>query len=117
MYHAITPLLSTLEVQTPQLFTSLALAPSCVPTIATVPPVGQRATAVKVTTTVQCTAVSYDPQRVLNAIQRYSSRFGPGTWSNLASQVITVDRQKQSITLYVTGNWHPIIARRIWTGK
>jgi len=116
VYHAITPLLSTLEQRVPQLFTSLALAPSCVPTVAAVPPIGQRATTMKVTATVSCTAISYDPHTVLNAIQVYSGHFGPGTWSNLASQVIAVSKS-QRITLYVTGNWHPIIARHMWTGK
>lgn len=116
VYHAVTPLLSTLEVKTPQLFTSLALAPMCVPIVSVIPPVGQRGTTVKVTATVQCTAVSYDAQSVQNAIDAYSSRFGPGTWSNLASQVIAVSKNKQ-ITLYVTGNWHPITSRRIWTEK
>jgi hypothetical protein len=116
VYHAVTPLLSTLEQRVPQLFTSLALASSCVPTIAAVPPVGQQAATVNVTATVQCTAVSYNPHNVQNAIAAYSSRFGPGTWSNFAYQVIAVSKNKQ-ITLYVTGNWHPVIARRSWAGK
>jgi hypothetical protein len=116
VYRAVTPLLSTLERRVPQLFTSLALAPTCVPTVAAVPPVGQKAVTVNVTATVRCTAVSYDPSQVRRAIAAYSSHFGPGTWSNLASQVIVVSKNKQ-ITLYVTGNWQPIVARRIWTGK
>lgn len=116
VYHAITPLLSTLEQHVPQLFTSLALAPTCVPTVAAMPPIGQQASTVKVAAMVQCRAVSYDPHQVQQAITAYSSRFGPGTWSNLASQVIAVSKTKQ-ITLYVTGNWHPIVARRFWTGK
>jgi len=116
VYHAVTPLLSTLEKHVPQLFTSLALVPSCVPTVAAVPPIGQKASTVKVTATVSCTAVSYDPHQIENAIAAYSSRFGPGTWSDLASQVIAVSKNKQ-ITLYVMGNWHPLAARRIWTGK
>ena len=116
VYRAIAPLLSTLEQRVPQLFTSLALAPTCVPAVAAVPPIGQKAATVKVTATVSCTAVSYDPHRVLIAIAAYSSRFGPGTWSNLAYQVVSVSKTKQ-ITLYVTGNWHPIIARHLWTGK
>lgn len=117
VYHVVTPLLSTLEQRVPQLFTSLALASSCVPTVAAMPPIGQRAITVKVTATVSCTAVSYDPKSVQDAIAAYSSRFGPGTWGDLATQVITVDQQKRSITLYVMGNWYPIIARHIWAGK
>lgn len=116
VYHAITPLLSMLEARTPQLFTSLALDPTCVPTVAVMPPVGQKAAMVKVTATVQCTAVSYDPQNVQNAIAVYSSHLGPGIWSNLEYQVITVSKTRQ-ITLYMTGMWHPIIARHLWAGK
>lgn len=116
VYHTITPLLSTLEAKTPQLFASLALAPTCTPIVSAMPPVGQKAATVRVTATVSCTAVSYDPQSVQNAIAAYSSHLGPGTWSNLAYQVIAVSKHQQ-ITLYVTGNRHPIMARRIWTGK
>jgi len=116
VYHAITPLLSTLEQRVPQLFTSLALAPTCVPTVSAVPPVGQKAEKVNVTVTVSCTAVSYDPHRVLTVIAVYSSRLGSGTWSNLAYQVVSVSKNNQ-ITLYVTGIWHPIIARHLWSGK
>ena len=117
VYHAVTPLLSTLEQRVPQLFTSLALMPTCVPSVAAIPPVGQKAVTFTVTATVKCTAVSYYPLSVLNTIQAYSGRFGPGTWSNIAYQVIAVDQQTRSVTLYATGNWHPIIVRRIWTGK
>jgi|GEM_PF-2774201 len=116
VYHAITPLLSTLEAQTPQLFTSLALAPTCVPTIATTPPVGQRATTVSVTAIVSCTALSYDPQSVLNAIHAYSLRFGHGTLSNIVYQVISIDKNKR-ITVFVTATWEPFVARHLWTGK
>ena len=117
VYHAITPLLSTLEAQTPQLFSSsVALSPTCTPIISATPTIGQRATTVSVTATVSCTATSYHPQSVLNAIDAYRSQFGPGTWSNIAYQVITVGKNKR-ITLFVTATWHPIIARHLWSGK
>lgn len=116
VYYTVTPLLSTLEKHVPQLFTSLALAPTCVPTVSAVPPAGQKAKKVSVTATVSCTAVSYNQRHVLAAIAEYGSRLGPGTWSNLAYQAVSVSRNNR-ITFYVTGIWHPIMARHLWSGK
>jgi len=116
VYHAITPLLTRLEAQTPQLFTSLALSPHCAPTIVATPTIGQRATTVSMTATVRCTALSYDPHSVLNAIHTFSSRFGPGTLSNIAYQVIAISKDEQ-ITFFVTAMWNPLVARHLWTGK
>lgn len=116
VYNAVTPLLSTLQGVTPKLFPSLALSPQCVPTIAAKPTVGQRATTVSVTAIVTCTAISYSPQSVLHAIHVYGSRYGRGTLTNIAYQVISIGKQNR-ITFYVTATWTPFVARHVWAGK
>lgn len=116
IYHTVNPLLTQLDEQVPQLFTTIALSPNCTPTIAAMPPSGQKATIVHITATVSCTAVSYTPTRVLNAIYAYSSRFGKGSLTNIAYQAIAIDRKKR-ITFFVTAQWNPTVVRHLWTGK
>lgn len=116
VYNVASPLLTTLEAQTPQLFTSLALSPTCVPTVSATPLIGQRATSISVTATVSCTAVSYNPQSVQNAIHAYSSRFGQGTLTNVSYQVIALGSNTH-ISFFVTATWTPFVARHMWAGK
>jgi len=115
VFNAVRPLLSTLDEQVPQLFSTIALSPDCVPTISATPPVGQRALTVQVTVKVSCSAISYKPQQVLQAIQSYSVRYGKGNVTNVAYQVI--GENKQSVTFYVTAQWTPFVPRRMWAGK
>lgn len=116
IYRAVSPLLTQLERTVPQLFSSIALSPTCTPTIAAIPPVGQRAEQVRITATVACTAVSYPPTRVLNATRAYSNRIGKGSLTNIAYQVIAIDKERR-ITFFVTAQWNPIVVRHLWTGK
>lgn len=114
--HAVNPLLTQLESNVPHLFTSIALSPTCTPTVAATPPVGQRAEQVHIIATVSCTAVSYAPERVMHAIQSYRVHFGQGTFTNIAYQVIAIDR-KERVTFFVIATWTPFVARHLWTGK
>lgn len=113
---AVTPLLTQLESNVPHLFTSIALSPTCTPTVAATPPVGQRAEQVHITATVSCTAVSYSPERVMHAIQSYRVHFGQGILTNIAYQVIAIDR-KERVTFFVIATWTPFVARHLWSAK
>lgn len=115
VYKTVTPLLTQLERIVPQLFNSIALSPTCTPTIAASPPIGQRAERVSITATVSCKAVSYSPQSVQQAIQSYSSHFGKGELSNVAYQVIAIDKER--ISFFVTATWTLTVARPRFVGK
>jgi Baseplate J-like protein len=114
--HAVAPLLTTLEAQVPQLFPSLALSPKCVPTVSEIPAIGQRVEKVSVSVTVSCTAISYNPQSVRNAIHVYSSHFGQGSFTTSAYQVIAIGKNNR-ITFFVTATWKPFVARHLFSGK
>lgn len=111
---AMTPLVTKLQAQTPQLFaSSLVLSPRCTPTITATPAIGQKASTVKVAVTVSCTALSYHPQDLQQAVHRQVPRLGPGTLTEVSAQVIAIDTQEH-ITLYVIATWKPTAVPAPW---
>ena len=100
--NAVSPLLTTLEAQTPQLFPSLALSPNCVATITATPALEQRAAKVSVTATVPVGNFIHPPKRA----KRYS-RLQFALWTrNLKHYCLSghSHRQTKPYHLFCHGN-------------
>ena len=115
----IGPLLPTLRASTLSLLPPPRLHPQCSPVIHSSPGVGKETQRGVLTIVETCSAVSYSVQSAVRAITIYSQRFGKGMLAPVQFFAVGVTGQKGVIlTLYVMGQWHPLLMRRFpGTGK
>ncbi len=109
---ATASLLPTLQLQTLSLLPYPQLNSSCSTTTHTSPSVGKETPSAELTIVETCTADSYSEQALAHAITTYSKNFGKGTLTKVQFVVVSVTEKKGvSITLYVVGQWKPILMR------
>ena len=113
------PLLPTLQTRALSLLPPPQFHPSCAPATTSEPAVGKETMSALLTIVETCKAFSYSVSSVAHTITTYSKRFGTGTLTHVQVVAVGVSQRKGvSITLYVVGQWHPLVVRRFpGTGK
>lgn len=103
------PLLPTLRLQTLSTLPNPQLHPTCTTVTTSTPSVGKETVNAVLRITETCKALSYIVSSVKGAISLYSKHFGTGTLTHVQFSIVGV--KEVVITLFVTAQWNPIIAR------
>jgi hypothetical protein len=111
--NATSPLLPTLQAGALSLLPSPQLHPQCSTTTHPEPAVGKETQSAQLMIVETCTADSYRASSLAHAMTTYSKRLGIGTLTHVQVVVVGVSYRKGVIlTLYVVGQWHPLLMRR-----